>query len=80
MIKVNVNEKVRGFISRFVKMDDCNDDTNIFESGMVNSLFSMQLIMFLENEFSIQIENDELDLSNFETINKICAFVERKTV
>ena len=31
MIEVNVNEKVRGFISRFVKMDDCNDDPNIFE-------------------------------------------------
>jgi len=70
-------EKVKDFLSRFF-MDKISDDDNFFELGFVNSLFAMQLVMFLEKEFSLSISNEELDFSNFSSINIICRFINRK--
>ena len=53
-------------------------DDDIFEQGLVNSMFALQLVMYLEKEFPIKIENDDLQLSNFNTINHIEQFVQRK--
>jgi acyl carrier protein len=40
----------------------------------------MQLVMFVESTFHLQIENDELDIANFLSINAIANLVERKTL
>jgi acyl carrier protein len=54
------------------------DDEDIFASGLVNSLFAMQLVLFIEKEFSIKVENEDLDYDNFRTLNAIVGFIERK--
>ena len=38
----------------------------------------MQLVLFVEQEFKISIENEDLELENFRTINSIANLVERK--
>lgn len=54
------------------------DDENIFESGFVDSSFAIQLVLFVEEEFIIPISDEDLDLANFSTINRIVDFIERK--
>ncbi|HEX2927569.1 MAG TPA: phosphopantetheine-binding protein [Ruminiclostridium sp.] len=71
-------ERVRKFISRFFKKHELSDDEDIFDLGFVNSLFSMQLVLFIEKEFGIVIDNKDLDLNNFRTINSIAGLVEKK--
>ena len=71
-------ETVRSFLGNFMNLDNVQDDDNIFSKGLVNSLFAMQLVTFLENKFDIVITNDELDLKNFKDINSIHALVEAK--
>lgn len=71
-------ETVRSFLGNFMNLDNVQDDDNIFSKGLVNSLFAMQLVAFLENQFDISITNDELDLKNFKDINSIHALVEAK--
>lgn len=44
---------------------DAADD--IFSVGYVNSLFAMELVMFIEKTFALAIPNDELRLDNFRT-------------
>lgn len=70
--------KIKQFLGRFIRVRELADDSDIFASGLVNSLFAMQLVMFLEDEFCIKIENHELNLSNFKSVNAILAFLERK--
>lgn len=55
-----------------------SNEDDIFKLGLVNSLFALQLVMFLEMEFDIKIENEDLELSNFNTVNHIDQFVSRK--
>lgn len=75
----DVSTKVRAFLARFFQNIELKDDQDIFAMGFVNSLFAMQLVLFVENEFGISVENDDLDIDNFRTISAITHLVERKT-
>ncbi|MFD2169278.1 acyl carrier protein [Tumebacillus lipolyticus] len=70
--------KIREFLSRHFKNHDLKDDEDIFALGFVNSLFAMQLVMFVEGEFGIRVENEDLDLANFRTVDAIATLVEKK--
>lgn len=75
----NAKLKVKAFLNKFFRKHELQDDEDIFSLGFVNSLFAMQLVMFLEKEFGIRVENKDLDLGNFRTINAINEFIERKS-
>lgn len=71
-------EKIRAFLSRFFRQHELGADEDIFALGFVNSLLAMQLVSFVEKEFGVRVENEDLDLDNFRTINAIAGLVERK--
>ncbi|ACL75349.1 acyl carrier protein [Ruminiclostridium cellulolyticum] len=66
-----IKVKIRAFLSRFFRKHELKDNEDIFALGFVNSLFAMQLVMFLEKEFGIRVDNKDLDLNNFRTIDTI---------
>ncbi len=72
--------KIKTFLSRFFCHYDLQYDEDIFALGFVNSMFAMQLVLFIEQEFQISVENEDLDFENFKTINAINNFIERKNV
>ena len=80
---MSVNEKILAFIKENMAIIDENisidENDNIFEKGFVDSMFAMQLVSFVENEFNIKLENEDLDLSNFSSISNIVRFLEQKT-
>ncbi|MEB9519346.1 acyl carrier protein, partial [Bacillus cereus] len=55
-----------------------NDDTEIFEEVLVNSLFAIQLMTFLEKEFAIKVTMDDLDMDNYKSVNSIGNFIRNK--
>ena len=70
-------EKLKSFISEvtFTDIENVKEDTLIFDEGLFDSLGFLSLIGFLEEEFNIEVENDELTETNFESINAIVAFI-----
>ena len=66
-----INCKIRDFLSPYFSDSVLKDDENIFENGILNSLFAMQLVLFVEKTFNISIEQEDLDMRNFQTINSI---------
>lgn len=71
-------ETIRNFILDSINIPDLNDDDNLFESGIVNSLFAVQLMTFLEKSFNIEVTMDDLSMDNFESINATSTFVQKK--
>ncbi len=63
-----------GKIPKEVK--DCDD---IFELGLVDSLFGLQLVNFVEQTFGFEVDGDDLDLENFCSIDALTRFVTGKT-
>ncbi|MBN3884989.1 MAG: acyl carrier protein [Nostoc sp.] len=74
-----IQAKIREFLSRFFRNHDLQLDEDIFALGFVNSMFAMQLVLFIEQAFQINIDNEDLELDNFRTINSMTRLVERKT-
>jgi len=75
---VNRKADIRAFLLKYIRKNDLHDDDDIFKSGLVDSLFAMQLVLFVENTFSIKIERADLQLDNFRTINALEQLVNRK--
>ena len=51
------------------------NDTLLLECGVLDSLALLSLLMFLEEEFSISVDDYEVIPENFSTIDAICAYV-----
>lgn len=81
MNRNNIGEKLKVFLSKFFgkkNVETLDNDEDFFELGFVNSLFAMQLITFIETEFDITIDVVELNMDNFNTLNKIIDIIEKK--
>lgn len=78
MTSDEILEKTKNFLSKFIKVDDVSIDEDLFATGLLNSLFAMQLVLFVEKEFNCKVENEDLDLKNFNSINAIVSLIGRK--
>jgi acyl carrier protein len=54
------------------------DSDNLLESGVIDSLGVLELVTFLQQEFSLQVDDDELTPENFQSIQSIAQFVEQR--
>ncbi len=70
--------KIEQFVGQYLSTDNIAPDLDLFASGMVNSLFAMQLVLFVEKEFAFKVENEDLDYENFKSLDAIDGFVQRK--
>lgn len=73
-----IKDDIKSFLSKHIKDCDFGDDQNFFTSGILTSMFAMQLLVYVENNFDIKVENKDLDLKNFSTLNAIGDFIDRK--
>jgi methoxymalonate biosynthesis acyl carrier protein len=51
---------------------------DLIESEILDSLGIMKLILFLENNYSVKISDDDLTLENFTSILSINSLIDRK--
>ncbi len=76
------SEKIREFVKMNLSVYDddivLSDNDNFFELGFVDSPFAIQLVCFIEEEFKIKVGDNDLDIDNFTSVNRIAEFVSRK--
>jgi acyl carrier protein len=75
-----IQQKVRQFIQEtsYVSEDQLSNDSLIFVQGVMDSMGFISIIDFIEENFSVTANDDELIESNFESINAISDFILRK--
>jgi len=54
------------------------DDTSFLEDGIIDSTGVLELVNFLEEEFSIKVEDEELVPENLDSINNLSAYLQKK--
>lgn len=70
-------EKIRSIISEQLSIDDVDTitlETSLTEDLEADSLDAVEVIMALEDEFGIEIPDEEAE--HFKTIGDICKFIE----
>lgn len=77
MTEKNIEIAVHEYMAEHVD-EKFDNDMEIFEVGLVNSLFAIQLMTFLEKEFGIKVTMDDLDMENYKSVNAIGEFVRGK--
>ncbi|MCH9023550.1 MAG: acyl carrier protein [Planctomycetes bacterium] len=70
--------RVRAFLSTWITRDTFGDDDHLFEKGHVNSMMAIDLVLFVESEFSVTVTNEDLSIANFKSVNSIAEFVDKK--
>jgi methoxymalonate biosynthesis acyl carrier protein len=74
---MDVIARIRQYFSRSIA-SQIRDEDDIFNLGAVDSLFAIQLVQFVEKEFSIRVEREDLDIKNFCSIAALAKFVLHK--
>lgn len=68
---------IREFIlGRYPRLS-ISDSDDIFALGVVSSLFAMELVVFVEAEFTLSIPHDELRMDNFRSVDAMSALAQR---
>ncbi|WP_437621813.1 acyl carrier protein [Sorangium sp. So ce1151] len=70
--------KIGSYLARYFPGHELREEEDIFALGFVNSMFAMQLVNYVEHEFGVVVENEDLELDNFRSIRALDAFVARK--
>jgi acyl carrier protein len=77
-----VDTEIRSFLADifFLGEDPAKLSANasLIESGIIDSTGVFELVGFLEEQYAIRIEEDDLVPENLDSIDNIVAFVERK--
>ena len=74
-------DKIRAFIMEnflFGNDQGLNDDTSLLDEGVIDSTGILELVSFLEEEFGISVEDDEILPENLDSIKNVVAYLERK--
>jgi acyl carrier protein len=71
-------EKIRRYILKHVASPALEDDQDIFASELVGSMFVMQLVLFVEQEFGVSLDGSDLNFDFFRTVESVDALVARK--
>lgn len=58
--------------------DNLTPATPLMSGGILDSLATLKLITFIEQEFNVQIAAHEADKENFDTLEAICRLVDSK--
>ena len=80
VVTERVVPEIRGWLRENVTGGrDVPEDEPIIENGVLTSLQTVELVMFLEDRFGIMVEDEELDEENFGSVNAIAGLVAGKT-
>jgi acyl carrier protein len=69
---------IKNFIRTELIYDDEKDfdeNTNLIERGIVDSMSLVRLISFLEENYEIQVQDEDIVPENFLSLNKISSFI-----
>ncbi len=79
---METRELIKNFIKENFLFDsngaDVSDEDSFLENGIVDSTGVLELVSFVEDEFGIEVKDEELIPDNFDSVSKLANYIERK--
>ena len=73
--KTTIRQFVTELLARKGDRRPFDDDTSLLLGGRLDSIDTVEIILFLENTFGIQVATDGFQRARLDTVNRIDAFV-----
>jgi acyl carrier protein len=78
----DIKEELRRYIlAEFLpgeKPSNLKDDTPLRTSGILDSVATLKMVTFVEDNYGIEVEAHEAGIENFDSIDAIASFVKSK--
>ena len=83
MANDNLTPRVKELIVRRLKLEidpaSIQDDAPLFGEGLgLDSIDALELVLGLEQEFGIKVEDEEVGVKAFSSVNALVDFIEQK--
>ena len=79
---MDIETAIERFVVDELMLGDSNTkidpSESLISSGVLDSLALLRLIAFLEEQMGVTVDDSEVIPENFETINEIKSFIEKK--
>ncbi len=77
----DMKKQIRSFVVEnflFGNDEGLKNDTSFLDDGIIDSTGILELVNFLEEEFSISVDDEELIPENLDSIDNVLSYLERK--
>lgn len=77
----DIKSRIRAFIVEnflFGEDGDLKDESSFLDDGIIDSTGILELVGYLEEEFAITVEDEDLVPENLDSILNVVAYLERK--
>ena len=77
----DMKKQIRSFVVEnflFGNDEGLKNDTSFLDDGVIDSTGILELVNFLEEEFSISVDDEELIPENLDSIDNVVSYLERK--
>lgn len=71
-------DEISGYIRKKYNVDNLQDDTSLFASGIIDSFGILEIVAYLEQKYSLRLESKDLTKENLETVIAISRLVGAK--
>lgn len=71
----HVEQRLAGWFVERLHIEIPSPDTDLLETGVLDSLGFVELMLHLEQDFGITIALEQLELANFRSLERIAAFL-----
>lgn len=79
---MSIEDQIKDYIAKNLLFSDngfpYDDNVSFLDEGIVDSVGVMELVSFVEDNFGVQVEDLDITPENFDSVNKITAYIRRK--
>ncbi|MGB8330060.1 MAG: acyl carrier protein [Polyangiales bacterium] len=84
--RINVNDEIKSAVKEFIlseflpgeNPDELTETTPLITGGILDSIATMKVVLFIEERFNVIFEAHEVDRENFDSIANIVQLVSTK--
>lgn len=79
----DIRTQIKAFIVNnfmFGKDNGLKDDTSFLEEGLMDSTAVLELVTFIEENFGITIDDDDMMPENLDSVNNVIGYLKKKRV
>lgn len=58
---------------------ELSDDASLLDEGIVDSTGVLELVLFVEERFDIEVLDNEIVPDNFDSVNNLTSYIQRKS-